>query len=267
MSSDVNPDGKVAPPAASLEAARRDALRSEVKAIAEAAAEGSLDAASFEAGIEAIRQIPLDAQTFLDTPHVPADAGVYKDALERIMARIPAGWGRWIDCGPGWYPLLAELDAHLGALIPDYEIHQVKEKYGTLRFYWGVPVTEPGCCVEFKRNDPRPLEGAIHGPLVPPGRSADEQVLLDAWWVRRRAHFESVEHATCTAAIYADAERNREVRHAVGKDAEALVDQAEERAARTCEDCGSLAILREQSGWLRTLCDVCGDRLGYLPVQ
>jgi hypothetical protein len=78
----------------------------------------------------------LDSKAWLNALHVPEDAGEYEQALERILRRIPDGWGRWISCDKGWYPLLARLDEQLAELLPDYEIHQVKEKFATLRFYW-----------------------------------------------------------------------------------------------------------------------------------
>lgn len=40
-----------------------------------------------------------------------------------------------IDCHAGWYPLLTDLDTDLRALWPDYKVVQVKQKFGTLRFY------------------------------------------------------------------------------------------------------------------------------------
>ncbi|MDN5793322.1 MAG: hypothetical protein L0H22_09735 [Brevibacterium aurantiacum] len=35
----------------------------------------------------------------------------------------------------GWGPLIADLEAKLKALSPDYSISQVKEKFGGLRYY------------------------------------------------------------------------------------------------------------------------------------
>lgn len=55
--------------------------------------------------------------------------------IRRIIARIPLEWGRSIDVGPGWFPLLDALDRHLAALAPGYVVHQCKSKYGTLRYY------------------------------------------------------------------------------------------------------------------------------------
>jgi len=40
-----------------------------------------------------------------------------------------------IDCGEGWWPLIAELDKSLRALLPDYRVVQVKEKFGRLAYY------------------------------------------------------------------------------------------------------------------------------------
>ena len=67
--------------------------------------------------------------------NIPKDAGNYKDDLRDILSRIPRGWGWWISCNKGWYPLLAETNDRLRALDPNYEVHQVKEKFGTLRYY------------------------------------------------------------------------------------------------------------------------------------
>lgn len=54
-------------------------------------------------------------------------------------------WTEYIECGPGWYALLNDLCRNLEKLIEKYiEEHgneyypcasQVKEKYGSLRFY------------------------------------------------------------------------------------------------------------------------------------
>jgi hypothetical protein len=47
-------------------------------------------------------------------------------------------------CGPpGWLPLLHELDTKLKERWPDYTILQVKEKFGTLRFYADAGLAAP----------------------------------------------------------------------------------------------------------------------------
>jgi hypothetical protein len=97
----------------------------------------------------------------------------------------------WGFPGDGWEPLIRELSEKLEKLIIEYKKEhpnaeyspralQVKEKYGTLRFYMTT--------------------------------STDEM--------------------------------------------ESLIDGAESKSAKTCENCGSSGKLR-RGGWLRTLCNEC----------
>ena len=81
----------------------------------------------------------MEYREFRDDPHLPEDSGEYAEDLQNIIDRIPIGWGKWISCDKGWYKLLAETNRKMKMMWPQYEIHQVKEKYGTLRFYWGIP--------------------------------------------------------------------------------------------------------------------------------
>jgi hypothetical protein len=209
--------------------------------------------------------VGLDALNILDAFHLPADAGPYAEALVRILRRIPSGWGRWIDCGPGWYRLLSELEDSISKIAPEYEVHQVKEKYGTLRFYWQLPVDELECCTTFKKLDPRPVNGAVSGALVPQTRTAAEQELLESWWVRMSAHLESAEHKACRDQQETNAV-TMGVSGVVGQ-IDALVDAAEEKSGQTCERCGSSGSLHENHGWLTTLCPVCAAEHDYTPVE
>lgn len=45
---------------------------------------------------------------------------------------------RMFECGDGWFDLLSELCAKLKALKlgPAFAVYQIKEKFGTLRFYF-----------------------------------------------------------------------------------------------------------------------------------
>jgi len=109
--------------------------------------------------------------------------------LAGIIDRIREPWFPQVQCGPGWDDLLAELDARITALDPDYAVQQVKEKFGTLRYYVSV-------------------------------HSGDEEI-------------------------------RRSIR--------ALINDAEQRSARTCENCGSPGSIRTRRGWFRTLCDRCAS--------
>lgn len=57
------------------------------------------------------------------------------DYPQQIEDRIPDYWGKVLDIPESWYPLVTELDAALALLSPDYVVHQVKEKFGGLRYY------------------------------------------------------------------------------------------------------------------------------------
>lgn len=61
----------------------------------------------------------------------------------------------WLDLAPpGWRALVKELDTQLAARWPNYTIAQIKEKYGTLRFYADPGVTTP----EFPDTDEGTLQ-------------------------------------------------------------------------------------------------------------
>ena len=116
-----------------LTAAERIKLRT-----ARDAADAMLTGPDAESREGALQQFIQTGDVFaatLDALNIPDDAGEYAGCLEAILRRIPDGWGRWISCGPGWYPLICELDSTLAQLDSSYIVHQVKEKFGTLRFY------------------------------------------------------------------------------------------------------------------------------------
>ncbi len=60
----------------------------------------------------------------------------YPEYLHPLLNRIVKEFSRSIDCGKGWWPLLAELDSKLADIDPDYTIYQIKEKFGGLRYYF-----------------------------------------------------------------------------------------------------------------------------------
>ena len=46
----------------------------------------------------------------------------------------------WVQQAPyGWKTLIESTNTQLESLVPGYEIHLVKEKFGGLRFYYSVP--------------------------------------------------------------------------------------------------------------------------------
>jgi hypothetical protein len=61
---------------------------------------------------------------------------------EKLEARFAKGWIRSIDCDPGWDWILEDLDKKLSYLDFNYKLTQIKEKFGTLRFYYQAQMTK-----------------------------------------------------------------------------------------------------------------------------
>jgi len=59
-----------------------------------------------------------------------------RELPEQIAKRIPEEWSGGSFIPPGWRNIVCMLDDELAEIDPNYEIHQVKEKFGTLRFYF-----------------------------------------------------------------------------------------------------------------------------------
>ena len=57
------------------------------------------------------------------------------EGIEKILDRIPERWGKGIYAPAEWFPILVELDRDIAKLHPEYAVHQVKEKFGGLRYY------------------------------------------------------------------------------------------------------------------------------------
>ncbi len=47
------------------------------------------------------------------------------------------------NVGPGWQPLIENLHAELTSRLGMYEVHQIKEKFGGLRYYTDVRYDSP----------------------------------------------------------------------------------------------------------------------------
>jgi hypothetical protein len=205
---------------------------------------------------------PNDPNSFLNQYHVPEDADEYAEDLRKILERIPLRWGRWIRCDIGWYPLVIELDQKLAKIFPGYELHQVKEKFGTLRYYIGFPEISPQCCIDIESE--RPYEGAVDPRwLSRETRTLEEQFELDKWYYQTfLPHYDSEEHKVQDLAL--DPERTR--RGDLYTKMEEVITEYEDISAKTCEYCGQPAELLSRGYWYKTLCPTCADKEGYIPI-
>jgi hypothetical protein len=62
----------------------------------------------------------------------------YPEVIHPIIKRFREDLKPIISCGEGWFNLLSSLDRELSSVDPDYKVVQVKEKFGTLRYYFDI---------------------------------------------------------------------------------------------------------------------------------
>jgi hypothetical protein len=123
------------------------AMVSDMAEMAAGLCAGTATPEDVEGAVARIMSVDVDRDTMLNALDIPADAGPFAPALETILRRIPDGWGRWISHDAGWYPIVVALDERLSAIDPDYVVHQIKEKFGTLRYYCAPSGDEPSPAV------------------------------------------------------------------------------------------------------------------------
>jgi hypothetical protein len=144
--------------------------------------------------------------------------------LAPLRSHFSIGFPSWISVGEGWWPLLIELDQVLQILYPPYSVAQVKEKYGTLRFYLEDPAYVPlECCTK-----------------VSDDASTEE-------WLSHEASPEHQEKEA--AAVLADIPRQQ--RHELMR---AVITRYEQASSLICETCGKTGSLEVVNGWWATAC-------------
>ena len=55
--------------------------------------------------------------------------------IEELKKKINPDYWKSIDVDEGWYQLVIDCDKELTEVDPNYQIYQVKEKFGGLRYY------------------------------------------------------------------------------------------------------------------------------------
>ena len=117
------------------ETIRWRAAESDLTAMSEALNNGTATPADVDGAFARLMALDIDHHKHRNALHIPPDAGDHVAAIEAILRRIPDGWGRWLSVDAGWYPLVIATDKQLALLDPYYRVHQIKEKFGRLRFY------------------------------------------------------------------------------------------------------------------------------------
>lgn len=56
--------------------------------------------------------------------------------VEALKSKIQPGYGQHISVDEGWYQIIVDCDEELTQIDPHYQITQIKEKFGGLRYYF-----------------------------------------------------------------------------------------------------------------------------------
>jgi hypothetical protein len=219
---------------AKLEDQRWQAFSEHVEDVVTAA-----DDKDFTAAFNAMSQqaANLDIETFIDKVHLPDDAGEYAQVLAKLLSHIPDGYGRWISCDRGWYPLLAEFEQNLSALKKDYALYEIKQKYGELRI---------NCSVRKEISPPDDFE-----PEYPHQGSELEKA---QWSAEHKLWYQRVKE-------YLKTSEGRKIEKddiALQNMADLLVKDIERKALNTCEVCsqqGQKTATKAASPWIAVLCE------------
>jgi hypothetical protein len=219
-----------------------DAMRDAVRGAA------ARDAVGFDTAFEQARQVAsrIDLDEIVNAVHVPVGAGEHEEALLRLLHRIPDGWGRWISCSSGWFALLARAERDLADVCPTFSVHQIKEKFGTLRLYVEFDVDDD-LPAELRAGEPRcpsPTDlaeilglkdASREGPVGDPWQRGYDMVFQPAHdeWSARAETFRASDEGSRAAA-----DQNRRAAKF-----ERLVETFEKESAPTCESCGRAGVL------------------------
>ena len=216
------------------------------------------------------------------------------------MTKTCMCWG--FECGEGWHHILKRLSCELEALniqfYDKYKVRiqadQVKEKFGTLRFYYSVicdNFMEKGLEANkvidaFERKKDSGYFG-LKCVIDEQGRTVDEigeDGKKRAVWHPPKTHIEITEHKDEYETMKALADGARKILAEQGRyeitpeqrvimeymesEAEARVKKAEDDCYNTCETCGSQigtdwSPRCETTGWIRYICDRCADKLDF----
>jgi hypothetical protein len=79
--------------------------------------------------------------SYLETINLPHQAHIYDYCQSNssiaidILDRFDESYTPSLDIRPGWIPIVFSLHNKILSLVNDYKIYQIKQKFGTLRFY------------------------------------------------------------------------------------------------------------------------------------
>lgn len=146
------------------------------------------------------------------------------DWKERFTSKIGEGWFKSVSCGDGWKDLLLKLADDLDGLQIPYEIQQIKEKFGTLRFYASCQLSS---------------------------------AIVSQWY--QRIAKPNYEPNSCERLVISKAKDGEDVGRALSDVFCEFIEIAESESHKICERCGASGKIRD-GGWIKTFCDACNKK-------
>ena len=172
-------------------------------------------------------------------------------------------WG--ISTGDGWYAILDDLCKNLTMIKEKYDVatiaDQVKEKYGTLRFYFHTENGPRWTYSDFKLINyiymnrycklPQWLFNIMNKPIsILYSYYSDRSQKLDG---KVKIDRHSLGWTSHGVQVFAGPGVRRSI--------DEYVNQAENFTCITCEDCGMTGATQNDGGWISTLCESCRNKL------
>lgn len=136
-------DGDGIPELTEAEKIRSQAIESDTSAMSEALNNLSATPEDVDAAFVRLAALDIDPHKRRNALRIPPDAGEHAAAIEAILRRVPDGHGRYLSVDAGWYTLVIATDAQLTRLDSHYRVLQIKEKFGTLRYYCQASGDDP----------------------------------------------------------------------------------------------------------------------------
>ena len=158
--------------------------------------------------------------------------------------------GVGMPVGKGWMPIIEQLDKDISAIDPDYSITQVKEKFGTLRYYARYSEPEYPCGIE---SEEIWAVSSLRSDLYYKINKAENP---DEW-----LDVNEVAEEVPDWKLKKWKESYERLGNLINKlqPIGALINAAEAASATTCEWCGDPGESRS-GGWVLTLCDGCNEK-------
>lgn len=129
----------------------------------------------------------------------------------------------YLECRDGWKSILVEAIKGINKLGVPWVAHQIKEKFGTLRFYASVMETEEAWIRKVSKPGYKMSEFDKTLMKFVNKTDAERKELYDKFY--------------------------------------ALISEAESKSCRVCEECGSDKAKTRDLSWIQTLCNDCYEKV------